>query len=114
MQKPRFFAMPALLFAAGLGLVFYYGHAWYRLPVYSPAEIEQSVDINLALDQQRRGVTGSTNEAELARLRQRIADELVAEIHREQREVQGYVGTGVILLLMGLAQMIILRRMAAR
>ena len=114
MQKPRFFAMPALLFAAGLGLIFYYGHAWYRLPVYSTAEIEQSVEINLALDQQRRGVAAPTDEAELAKQRQGIADALAAEIHREQREVRGYVGTGVILLLMGLAQMVILRRMAAR
>ncbi len=114
MQKPRFFAMPALMFAAGLGLVFYYGHAWYRLPVYSPAEIEQSVEINLALDQQRRGVAPSSDAAELARLRQGIADALAAEIYREKREVQGYVGTGVILLLMGLVQMAILRRMAAR
>ena len=104
-----------MLFAAGLGLVFHYGDAWYRLPVYSLAEIEQSVELNLALDQQRRNVPNTLQSAEqIESQRARIRSELQAEIRRERRDAQVGVGTGAILLLMGLVQMLILRRMAAR
>lgn len=112
--KPRFAAIPALLFAFGLGAVFHYGHAWYRLPVYSPAELEQSVEINLALDLQSRDAAFNADSASIHQLRVRIHDELQAEIAGEQREVQRGVATGLILLAMGLGQMLWMRRMAAR
>lgn len=107
--------MPAMLFAVGLGLLFHYGHAWYRLPVYSAAEIEQSVELNLLLEQQGRHASNSALPAGQTEARRAVIEqELRAEIRRERRDAQLGVGTGVILLLTGLAQILILRRMAAR
>ncbi len=114
MPKTRFSAIPALLFSVGLGLVFYYGSLWAQLPVYSPAEIAQSVEINLALDLQRRGATMAADSLEAQRLREALHTELLAEIQRERREAQRLVGAGLVALLMGLTQMFLLRRMTAR
>lgn len=112
--KIRFVAIPALLFAVGLGAVFHYGHAWYRLPVYSPVEIEQSIEINLALDLRGRTAAFSADPVLVGQLRERIHAELQAEIAGEQREVQRGMATGLILLAIGLAQMFWMQRMAAR
>ncbi len=104
-----------MLFAVGLGLLLHYGHAWYRLPEYSAAEIEQSVELNLVLEQQGRNAASMLQSAEqIESQRARIRSELQAEIQSERRDAQAGFGTGVILLLMGLVQMLILRRMAAQ
>ena len=113
--KIRFSVIPAMLFAAGLGLIFHYGDAWYRLPVYSAAEVEQSVELNLALEQQRGNAANTTQLVEqIEPQRQRIRSDLLAEIQRERRDAQAGTGTGIILLLMGLVQMLILRRLSAQ
>lgn len=114
-RKIRFSAMPAMLFAVGLGLLFHYGHAWYRLPAYSAVEIAQSVELNLLLEQQGRHASNTMLSAEQTEARRGVIEqELRAEIQREQRDALLGVSTGVILLLTGLAQILILRRMAAR
>jgi hypothetical protein len=46
-RNPRAFAV--LLAALGAGLVAWYGEQRWRLPAWSEAEIEQSVELNLAL-----------------------------------------------------------------
>lgn len=111
-RKPRFAAIPALIFAAGLGLVFHYGSVWYELPVYSPAEIEQSAELNLALEWQR-APSAATPEAIAAR-RDAIRAEVVAEIRRERDEARNFVMAGAVLLMVAAAQMLALRRFAAR
>lgn len=113
-QKLRFSAIPALLFASGLGAAFYYGHAWYRLPVYSAAEVEQSIEINLAIELRQRNAALKLDDASIESLRQRIEADLKMEIAQEQRTMQQGVATGLILLAMGLAQMVLMRRMAVR
>lgn len=114
MPKSRFAALPAMMFAVGLGMAMYNGYAWWQLPQYSAEEIEQSVDLNLALDFQRRGTAPPTDEATVQQLRDGVRQELVATIDRERTEVKGYAGTGLILAAIGFAQMILMRRMAAR
>lgn len=114
MQKSRFAALPAMMFAVGLGMAMYNGYAWRQLPDYNAEEIEQSVDLNLALDFQRRGTPPPADEAEVRKLRNGVRQELLATIERERTEVKGYAGTGLILAAVGLAQMILMRRMAAR
>lgn len=114
--KPRFSVLPAMMFAIGLGLVFYYGDLWRGLPAYSPAEVEQSAELNLMLDLHRQGpakIVG-LDQAEIQALRQKMLDEVQAEILRERRDIQRGVGTGVVLLVLGLVQMWLIRRAASR
>ena len=107
-SKPRFAVLPALMFAVGLGLAFYYGDVWYGLPRYSEAEIEQSVELNLALTLQVRLTSPSADEASRATIR----SELLAEIQREQRDALRGLTIGGVLCAFGLLQMLMLRRMA--
>lgn len=113
-QKPRLAALPAILFAGGLGMVFWYGHALSELPRYSPAEIEQSVELNLMLDLQRRDPTFANDSGKVSQLRMQLHDEVTAAIAQDKTELQRYIGAGVVMTLVGLAQMLLLRRMAAR
>lgn len=113
-QKPRLATLPALMFVGGLGMVFHYGHAWWQLPVYSPAEVEQSVEINLAIDLQRRGAAFAADPAQVERLRDEVRAEVSAAIAHDHSEAKGYVGVGLILAAIGLVQMLVLRRIATR
>jgi len=113
-QKPRLAALPAMMFAAGLGMVFWYGHALWTLPAYSPAEIEQSVELNLMLDLQRRDASFATDAVKLSQLRTQLHGEVTAAIASDKRQLQRYIGVGLVLTLMGLTQMMLLHRMAAR
>ncbi|MES2683235.1 MAG: hypothetical protein V4650_06905 [Pseudomonadota bacterium] len=106
----RFAVLPALMFAVGLGLAFYYGDAWYGLPRYTEAEIEQSVELNLALALRANPASTSTDETSRAAIR----SELLAEINQEQRDAQRGLVIGVVLCAFGLLQMLMLRRMARR
>lgn len=114
MQKPRLATLPALLFAVGLGMLMFYGHAWWRLPDYSGDDIEQSVELNLAIDLQRRGTSGGLGAEQVERLRAQVRDEVRAAIAADQYEALRYIGIGLLLTVMGLAQMWLLRRMVAR
>ena len=113
-QKPRLATLPALMFAVGLGMVFWYGYAWWTLPVYSSAEIEQSTELNLMLDLQRRDTAFAADTGKIAQLRAQLHGEVTAAIAKDKIELQRYVGVGLVMTLMGLAQMMLLRRMAAR
>ncbi len=114
MQKPPFATLPALLFAVGLGMAFYFGEAWWRLPVYSAADVAASADLNLALEyRQPRPASEMTAEA-LAARRTAIEAELAAQIAEERSHVQSYCLIGLVMAAVGLAQMVLLRRMAGR
>ena len=103
--------LPALLFAAGLGMSLHYGHAWWQLPSYTPEEIEQSVDLNMALDSQHKGLA----EASVLLAQQAVVRrEVLEEISKERRDVQSYFLAGVVLTFMGLANLWFLRRYSAR
>lgn len=114
--KPRFSVLPAMMFAVGLGLVFYYGDLWHGRPVYSAAELEQSAELNLMLDLHRQGPAkvAELDQAAVQALRQKMLDEVQAEILREQRDIQRGLGTGVVLAMLGLLQMWLIRRAASR
>lgn len=113
-QKPRLATLPALMFAAGLGMAMYYGELWWHLPSYSATEVEQSVELNLALDLQRREAAGGGKPADLDGLRASIRTELLQSIADEARQPKLLAATGLAMMLIGLAQMILLRRWAAR
>ena len=98
-RNPRFLAF--LLIAAGVGLISYYGEQRWRLPQWSEAEIEQSVELNVALDLQRRGPHLQPPPERLDALRAAVRAEVEAEIRRDRQELERWIGFGAILCVLG-------------
>lgn len=100
--RPRLHALPVIAFALGLGLGAYYGERWYKLPQYTEQDLQASVELNLVMDQERRGPQLQPAPAERERLRQQIRQEIDADIARERQEVtQGFAVTMLMLLFGG-------------
>ncbi len=100
--RPRLHALPMIATALGLGLGAYYGERWYHLPQYTEQDLQASVELNLVMDQERRGPQLQPAPAERERLRQQIRQEIDADIARERREVQqGFAGAMLMLLFGG-------------
>ena len=98
-RNPRFLAF--LLIAVGVGLISYYGERRWRLPQWTEAEIEQSVELNLTLDLQRRGPHLQPQPERLAALRSALRAEVEAEIRRERKQPERWIGFGAILCVLG-------------
>lgn len=105
-------AVGALVAAFGFGLALWNGWDWYRLPRWTPAEIEQSVDLNLALDLKRSGAALPGPEQTRA-LRDQIRAELHGQIRSEREIPRGYTIAGLVIGVFGLLQALARRRLAA-
>lgn len=104
-RNPRAFSF--VLAAIGIGLVLYYGEQWYRLPKWSEAEIEQSVELNLAMDLQRRGPHLQPTGEKLEALRDTVRAEVEAEIRRDRETLERWIGLGLLLAVLGVGRFII-------
>jgi hypothetical protein len=102
LRNPRLFAF--VLAAIGLAVVAWYGEQRARLPQWSEAEIEQSVELNLQLELQRRGPHLQPQGERLAALRRALRAEVEAEIRRERDALDRWIGAGLLLLVFGAAQ----------
>lgn len=98
-RNPRLFGF--LLIAIGLGLLGYYGEQRWRLPTWSEAEIEQSVELNLALDLRHRGPHLQPAGEKLEALRRAIRAEVEADIRLERENLESWMGVGAILCMLG-------------
>lgn len=114
MNKPALSAFPAALFLAGLGLTMYYGHALWKLPAYSESDLEQSVELNLAMDLRRAPPSTALAPAELDRRRALLREEIRTEIRRERKEAMQALAGGLGALVLALGQFVWLRRQANR
>jgi peptidoglycan/xylan/chitin deacetylase (PgdA/CDA1 family) len=99
-------ALAFVLIALGTGLLAWYGPKWYELPEWSEAEIEQSVDLNLAIDLQRMGPHLQPTGERLERLRDMVRAEVQADIRREREVLERWLGGGLILTVLGLGQLV--------
>jgi len=99
-RNPRAFAF--LLAAIGIGLVAYYGEQRWRLPPWSESEIAQSVELNLALELQRRGPHLQPEAGRLDALRRTLRAEVEAEIRRDRQAPERWIGFGLLLIVVGL------------
>lgn len=99
--KPRLQTLPIIAAAIGLGLGAYYGEQWYRLPQYSEEDLRASVELNLALDLERRAPDQQPSTEERERLRQQIRSEIDGDIARERREVHQGFATAMLMLMLG-------------
>ncbi len=104
-HRPRFSLFHAI-FAIGVALCAYYGQAWWKLPDYSPADIDASVEVNLAMDLSRRGPHLQPDEAGLERLRRQIRAEVEGSIKRQTDTVQLRFGIGLLCLVVGLSHVL--------
>lgn len=111
MNKPTLSAFPAALFLAGLGLTMHYGYVLWKLPVYDETAVDQSVELNLAMDL-RRLPPGRLTVAELDRRRAALREEIRSEIRRERREAMQATVGGLGALALALGQFVWLRRQA--
>jgi hypothetical protein len=102
LRNPRLFAF--LLAALGIGLVAWYGEQRWRLPAWSEAEIEHSVEMNLALELERRGTHLQPTGERLEQLRRTLRAEVEAEIRRERAEPERWIGFGLLLIVVAAGQ----------
>lgn len=102
LRNPNAFAF--LLAAIGIGLVAYYGEQRWNLPEWSEAEVEQSVELNLALELQRRGPHLQPVGNRLEQLRAALRAEVEGEIRRERAEIERWIGLGLLLIVLGAGQ----------
>lgn len=102
-RNPR--SLPALIFLAGLGIAGYYGIAWYQLPKWSDQEIEQSVELNLAMDVARMGPQLKPAGEKLDHLRALVRTEVRGEVQRELKTAQLRFSVGLVAMVLGLGQL---------
>jgi len=102
LRNPRAFAF--VLAAIGLAVAAWHGEQRLRLPQWSAAEIEQSVELNLQLELQRRGPHLQPQGERLGDLRRALRAEVEAEIRRERDTLDRWIGLGLLLLVFGVAQ----------
>ena len=88
--------VPFLLAAVGLGVAAWYGEEWLALPKYSEADINRSVEINLAMDMKRLGPHFTQDPDKVERLRSQIHAEVVAEMEKPRREAERGLGAGLL------------------
>ena len=99
LRNPR--ALAFLLVAVGIGIAGWYGEQRWRLPAWSEAEIEQSVELNLAVELQRRGPLLQPAPERLEQLRRTLRAEVEAEIRREREQPERWIGLGLLLVVLG-------------
>lgn len=114
MSKPKLTALPATLFLVGLGLSLHYGHAWWRLPVYTEQELENSVELNLALDLQREHRDQPVSDSELSKRREQLRAEVLALVDAEKKEKQSGLTAGLLMLILCLSYFVWLSRARAK
>ena len=100
LRNPRAFAF--LLAALGVGLAGYYGEQRWRLPQWNEGEILQSVELNLAIELQRRGPHLQPAPERLEELRRTLRAEVEAEIRRDRYQLDRWIGLGLVLIVLGL------------
>lgn len=102
LRNPRLLAF--LMIAIGTGLASWYGEQRWSMPPWSEAEIDQSVELNLALELQHRGPLLQPSGERLEQLRAMVRAEVEGQIKRERSDVERWIGLGLLLVVAGLAQ----------
>lgn len=100
LRNPRLLAF--LLAAIGIALAAYYGEQRWHLPAWTETEIAQSVELNLAMELQRRGPHLQPAPERLDALRAMLRAEIEAEIRRDRQQLERWIGLGMLLVVVGL------------
>lgn len=108
--KPRF-GLFHIIAIIGLSLSAYYGHALMTWDDLTDEEIEQSVEINLALDLNRRGPHLQPDDATRARMREQVRAEIVGERAVAKEKIERRLGVGLLLTVAGGIRLLMARGM---
>ncbi len=103
-RNPRL--IPAMLFSAGLCVAGYYGTQWYQAPRLSPAEIEQSTELNLALDLAQMPAEQRPQGKALEELKTRVRDEVELDVDQDRKTLQERFAAGLVAMVFGFGQMV--------
>jgi hypothetical protein len=103
-RNPRL--IPAMLFSAGLGVAGYYGMAWHQMPTLSDAEIEQSTELNLALDLAQMSADQRPQGQALEALKLRVRAEVESDVGRDRQTLQERFAAGLVAMVFGLGQLV--------
>lgn len=98
-RNPRVFAF--LMLAVGVGLIGYFGEQRWRLPAWTEADIEESVQLKLAVELHRRGPHLQPTGERLAELHAAVRAETEGAIRREREDVERWIGLGALLCMLG-------------
>lgn len=108
--RPLFFRnprlIPAMLFSAGLGVAGYYGLQWRDLPHLSEQELEQSAELNLALDLARMAPEQRPQGQQLQEMKTRERSDVQADLDREREVVHERFAAGLVAMVFGIGQLV--------
>jgi len=108
--RPLFFRnprlIPAMLFSTGLCVAGYYGMQWRDLPHLSEQELEQSAELNLALDLARLSPEQRPHGQALEDMKARERSEVLADLDRERDTVHERFAAGLVAMVFGLGQLV--------
>lgn len=99
-RDPRILAF--VLIAIGGGLLLWYGPQWYQLPQPGPKDIDDTVDLRLETELKQRGPLLQPNAERLQLLRSTIRAEVQGQLGRERRDLERWMGAGLVLTVLGL------------
>lgn len=97
---------PAMLFCGGLGFAVHYGMQWRELPRYSEREIEQSTELNLALDLGQISAEQRPQGAALEAMKARVRAEVEIDLDQERKSAQERFAAGLVAMVFGLGQLV--------
>lgn len=111
-RNPRLFAF--VLMAVGVGLLGYFGEQRWRLPEWSEADIEESVELKLAMELHRRGPHLQPTGERLNDLYATVRAETEATIRRERYDIERWIGLGALLCVLGAGRWLVAALAARR
>ena len=98
--------IPAMLFSAGIGVAGYYGMSWYQAPKLSPTEIEQSTELNLALDLAQMSADQRPQGKDLEDLKARVRAEVQSDVDRDRKTLQERFAAGLVAMVFAFGQLV--------
>jgi hypothetical protein len=105
----------AFLFAAvGIGVAIHSALRWHELPHYSAADLEQSVQLNFAVDEARLAAHATITADQRQQLLARERTEVENDINQERQGIRAEFGLALVLLVLAIGQTVAARLNARR
>lgn len=104
-RDPRPFAF--FLIAGGIGLSLWYGLEWWQMPRRTPEQVQEQVEIRLALELQHMGPQLQPTGERLQQLVGMIRAEVEAGEKRQLQEIERWIGLGLVMTVFGASSFVL-------
>jgi hypothetical protein len=104
-RDPRILAY--FMIAGGLGLAGWYGLELYEMPERTPAQVNEMVELRLALELQHMGPLLQPDATKLGKLQALIRSEVEAHDRLERQAPERWLGIGLVLMVFGASSYIL-------